>query len=385
MAHITNTRVKSGNVLVLSGSSVEISGALKTTSTVTAGGDFVGNLTGNASTATSATTAATASVLQTARTLTVGNTGKTFDGSANVSWSLTEIGAVGASTNNTFTGVNTFNTNYITGSITGSDAKFTSITGTLNGNITGNAGTVTNGVYTTTIATVATTGVTAGNGLTGGGTVGTLTIDVGAGDGITVNANDVAVNNTVLRTTGAQSVSGPKTFSDYITGSISGSDAKFTSITGTLSGNASTATSAGTWTTARTLTIGNTGKSVNGSADVSWTLTEIGAVGISSNNTFTGNNTFNGAFSVGIASVSTAYSVSASDHVVLATAGPYTITIPTPVGNTGRKLIIKKAENSETTLTLSASVGTIDGGTFELNGPYQSVMLVSNGTNWFVL
>jgi hypothetical protein len=34
---------------------------------------------------------------------------------------------------------------------------------------------------------------------------------------------------------------------------------------------------ADTWTTARTLTIGNTGKSVNGSGNVSWTLAEIGA------------------------------------------------------------------------------------------------------------
>ena len=34
---------------------------------------------------------------------------------------------------------------------------------------------------------------------------------------------------------------------------------------------------ADTWTTARTITIGNTGKSVNGSANVSWTLAEIGA------------------------------------------------------------------------------------------------------------
>lgn len=35
---------------------------------------------------------------------------------------------------------------------------------------------------------------------------------------------------------------------------------------------------ADTWTTARTITIGNTGKSVNGSANVSWSLAEIGAV-----------------------------------------------------------------------------------------------------------
>ena len=45
-------------------------------------------------------------------------------------------------------------------------------------------------------------------------------------------------------------------------------------ITGTLEGNTTTAS---TWQTARTLTIGNTGKPVNGSGDVSWTLAEIGA------------------------------------------------------------------------------------------------------------
>jgi len=37
--------------------------------------------------------AATATALETARTLTIGSTGKTFDGSANVAWTLAEIGA----------------------------------------------------------------------------------------------------------------------------------------------------------------------------------------------------------------------------------------------------------------------------------------------------
>ena len=41
--------------------------------------------------------AGSATVLQTARTLTIGNTGKTFNGSANVAWSLAEIGAYAAS------------------------------------------------------------------------------------------------------------------------------------------------------------------------------------------------------------------------------------------------------------------------------------------------
>ena len=52
------------------------------------------------------------------------------------------------------------------------------------------------------------TGVTAGAGLTGGGLTGTVNLDVGAGDGIDVQANDVAVDNTVIRTTGNQSIGG---------------------------------------------------------------------------------------------------------------------------------------------------------------------------------
>ncbi len=75
-------------------------------------------------------------------------------------------------------------------------------------------------------------------------------------------------------------------------------------ITASLSGNATTATTLQTartingtsfngsanittanWGTARTLTIGNTGKSVNGSANVSWSLSEIGAAAASHTHT----------------------------------------------------------------------------------------------------
>ncbi|MFM5095035.1 tail fiber domain-containing protein [Aeromonas rivipollensis] len=63
--------------------------SLKPTGLVVAAGvtapTFTGALVGNAATATK---------LATARTLTVGLTGKTFDGTANVAWSLAEIGAV---------------------------------------------------------------------------------------------------------------------------------------------------------------------------------------------------------------------------------------------------------------------------------------------------
>jgi len=56
------------------------------------------------------------------------------------------------------------------------------------------------------------TGVTAGNGLTGGATSGAATLNVGAGDGISLSADAVAVNSSVVRTSGTQLIAGNKSF-----------------------------------------------------------------------------------------------------------------------------------------------------------------------------
>lgn len=122
--------------------------------------------------------ASTSTKLQTARTLTIGNTGKTFDGSANVSWSLSEIGAAASSHTHNY----------------------------------------------------------AGSSSAGG------------------NAN-AAVKLATARTINGTSFDG--------------------------SANITTAN----WGTARNITIGSSTKSVNGSANISWSLTEIGAAPSSHNHT----------------------------------------------------------------------------------------------------
>ena len=59
--------------------------------------------------------------------------------------------------------------------------------------------------------------ITAGTGLTGGGDITTTrTLNVIGGDGITANADDIAVDGTVVRTTGTQTVNGDKTFGNDI-------------------------------------------------------------------------------------------------------------------------------------------------------------------------
>lgn len=62
-------------------------------------GNVTGDLTGNASTATSATTASKANKLTTVRTIQIGNKSNNFDGSANISYTLAEIGAAASSHN----------------------------------------------------------------------------------------------------------------------------------------------------------------------------------------------------------------------------------------------------------------------------------------------
>lgn len=116
-------------------------------------------------------------------------------------------------------------------------------------------------------------GVTAGSGLTGGGTSGTVTLTVGAGTGITVNADDVALTIPVAVSSGG---TGATTLTDLIaltthtTGNYVKDVADGTGIDGTASGEGATYTPTLDLTEINSATFGSgtfTSLAFNGAAD----------------------------------------------------------------------------------------------------------------------
>lgn len=100
-------------------------------------------------------------------------------------------------------------------------------------------------------------------------------------NGESVATGQVTVNSSGLVT--APGFSGPLTGNaDTATSAITAGSAATLTTARTINGtsfNGSANITTANWGTVRTLTIGGTGKSVNGSANVAWSLTEIGAAG----------------------------------------------------------------------------------------------------------
>ena len=189
--------------------------------------------------------AGTATKLAAAKTLTIGNKGYSFDGSGNVSWTLAEIGASAEGHTHNYAG-------------------------------SASAGGAANSVKTNLIIKF-NNGATEGTNLFtfNGSTAKTLNINP-------ANIGAAASSHGTHVTYGTAKPLAP--IDGGATGSastVARSDHQHPLQT-TISGAAG---SAGKLTTARTLTIGNAGKSFDGSANVAWTLAEIGAAASSHNHT----------------------------------------------------------------------------------------------------
>ena len=313
-------------------------GNLRVKGTVTAP-TFSGALSGNATTATT---------LQTARTLTIGLTGKSFNGGGNVAWSLAEIGAL-ALTGGTVTGLTKFNAGvqigtvddigwYYNGSSVSSRPAITAGTsiarnvnvcsllvsnawadGSLvpkngiyakgivhsaagyyvqgnriaNLNLTRNASMISRWDSFAKSATNLPGADTNGGGSVNDGLVNTLFWDGDFGVQIAYDIDGTGIAyrgytpSTGANRTGWKFLADTAWVKSQLSSGTVASANKLTTpraINGTnFDGTAAITTAR--WGTDRTITIGSTGKTVNGSTNVAWTLTEIGAAAASHTHT----------------------------------------------------------------------------------------------------
>lgn len=130
----------------------------------------------------------------------------------------------------------------------------------------------------------------------------------------------------------------------------------------------------------------------NGSQTIDGELTQtlgrqFEAITIVSNSTTNTWQIVNRFFFSPIVTKSSAYTVIPWDETILCDTGSaWTLTLLPSAGMAGKELIIKKTTSDTNALTISpAGVETIDGASsYVITRQYESVTLVSNGSNWFV-
>lgn len=432
MANISNVSVKSGNVLSLSGSSVVLSGSQITTT-----GDLIVNGTISASVLHVSETIVSSSTIYHSGSTIFGDSGSgafmdthQFTGSVNISGTVHSItGAlniVGNVSGTTFTGSFSGNGSGLTNLNLGGSAV-TSLNLGANSNLSSSG---TTGVVTIALSqSLDIANVTASN-----------TVSASVGKFTTLSASNAQFSGSVLIYGTASLASNPDAAyvryeassgsvvdkivifpgiytSGQITGSVfSGSGAGITGLTasnfssfsadvrnqlsavGSVSYNPSTGQISSSALTAAVTQISQGSNIVitNGSGPTATVALASSVTGLTnlSSSAITGSDVLvnsslkaAGAFVVAQVTTTGSYTVTDLDQVIFANAasGPLTVTVPTvSAANAGRQLVVKKTDTTVNTVTVSGSVDGLS--SYELNGPFQSITLVCDGsTNWFVL
>lgn len=83
------------------------------------------------------------------------------------------------------------------------------------------------------------------------------------------------------------------------------------------------------------------------------------------------------------------YTMTASDVVVLANAsgGGFTLTLPTAASGAGNRYYIKKIDTTGNVVTIGRNGASIDGVAADqtIGVPYQCLMLISDGSAWYII
>ncbi len=119
------------------------------------------------------------------------------------------------------------------------------------------------------------------------------------------------------------------------------------------------------------------------------TDTKAAAVTVGSGLSFDGTTLTASASSLAVTSKTANYTITTSDDLVLASAagGAFTVTLPTAVGKTGRIFKIKRTNSGSNNVTVgTTSSQTIDGSTtYTISTQYQSIDVISDGSNWHII
>jgi hypothetical protein len=87
-----------------------------------------------------------------------------------------------------------------------------------------------------------------------------------------------------------------------------------------------------------------------------------------------------------ITTTATNYTAHVNDALILVTANSKTITLPAASSCKEKRFTVKNAGGSVTTTTIQASSGNIDGSaSYTTTNAYESIDLVSDGSNYWVI
>lgn len=94
-----------------------------------------------------------------------------------------------------------------------------------------------------------------------------------------------------------------------------------------------------------------------------------------------------GSLGYAISTITSATTLNNTHNVVLCNTGAYTVTLPDATLNTGKSYYIKNIDTDGDDITIDGNgAQTIDGSaTYVLSNYQQTVRLISDGSNWFIL